>query len=200
MRENITYVAMDTHKKEHHVAMVLPGSEEVSRWSVLNRAAEIRKLVKRVQKQAPGPIEFCYEAGPCGFDLMRQIEAQGVKCQVIAPSMTPHKPGERVKTDRRDALKLLEYQRGGMLTEVHPPNEQEEAIRDLCRCRETVREDLVRAKHRLLKLSLIRIVLFLLLIEYHPLQQSLHLFLSQYLENLSGTNLNRQARLERLYH
>lgn len=154
MRENITYVGMDTHKKEHLVAMVLPGTEEIERWSVLNQAAAIRKLVKRVQKQAPGPIEFCYEAGPCGFDLMRQIEAQGVKCKVIAPSMTPRKPGERVRTDRRDARKLVEYQRSGMLTEVHPPNEQEEAIRDLCRCRETVREDLLRAKQRLLKFLL----------------------------------------------
>ncbi len=73
---------------------------------------------------------------------------------MIAPSMTPRKPGERIKTNRRDARKLLEYQQAGMLTEVHPPSAQEEAIRDVCRCREAVKEDQKRAQHRLLKFLL----------------------------------------------
>ena len=77
-------------------------------------------------------------------------------CQVIAPSLIPVKPGERIKTDRRDARKLAELLRADLLTEVHPPSEADEALRDLCRAREDVREDLMRARHRLGKFLLRR--------------------------------------------
>jgi len=154
MKESITYVALDTHKKEHEVAMMLGGENQVRQWRVLNRPQDISRMVKKIQKQASGSIQFCYEAGPCGFNLQRQLISMGVDCKVIAPSLIPRKPGERIKTDRRDAKKLLEYQRAGILTEVHPPSEQEEAIRDLCRCRESVKEDLNRAKHRTSKFLL----------------------------------------------
>jgi transposase len=154
MEDSTTYVALDTHKKEHQVAMVLAGEKQIRQWKVLNRAQDIRRMVKKIQKEAPGAIRFCYEAGPCGFDLQRKLISLGVECQVIAPSLIPRKPGERIKTDRRDARKLLEYQKAGMLTEVHPPSAQEEAIRDLCRCREAVKEDQKRAQHRLLKFLL----------------------------------------------
>jgi transposase len=92
VENTITYVAMDTHKK-----------------------------------QAPGKMEFCYEAGVCGFTLKRRIEQFDCHCSVIAPSLVPRKPGERVKTDRRDARKLLVMHQAGLLTEVHAPNEQQEA-------------------------------------------------------------------------
>ena len=124
MKEYTTYVALDTHKKDHQVAMLVEGETEVRQWTVQNRAEEIRRMVKKIRKQAPGPIEFCYEAGPCGFSLQRQLVASGEVCRVIAPSLVPRKPGERIKTNRRDACKLLEYQRAGMLVEVHPPRQK----------------------------------------------------------------------------
>jgi len=151
MEETITFVALDTHKKEHCAAMQLAGENQIQQWKVPNREQDIRRMVKKIRKRAPGEIEFCYEAGPCGFALQRRLEALGVKCRVIAPSLIPRKSGERIKTDRRDACRLLEYQRAGLLTEVHPPTEPQEAIRDLCRCREAAQEDYHRAQHRLLK-------------------------------------------------
>lgn len=88
----------------------------------------------------------------CGFDLKRRIEAQDrCSCAVIAPSLVPCKPGERVKTDRRDALKLLSLFKAGLLTEVHAPNPQQEAARELTRCRQAAQEDLKRARHQLQK-------------------------------------------------
>jgi len=91
-----------------------------------------------------------------GYALQRQLLALGVSCIVIAPSLTPVKPGVRIKTDKRDARKLAELFRAGLLTEVHPPSESDEALRDLCRCRDDVRVDLLRARHRLTKFLLRR--------------------------------------------
>ena len=99
-------------------------------------------MVRRIQNQVPGPVMFCYEAGVCGFALQRQIVREGVQCMVIAPSLVPVKPGERIKTDRRDAKKLVSLLEAGLLTEVQPPTEEEESVRDLCRCREAARKDL----------------------------------------------------------
>ena len=107
MNNSITYVAMDTHKKQHRVAMVYPNNEVIAEFSVKNTPSEIRKMVRRIKRNAPGGVKFCYEAGVCGFTLQRRIEALGCKCSVIAPSLIPRKPGERKKTDRRDAKKLL---------------------------------------------------------------------------------------------
>jgi transposase len=91
-------------------------------------------------------------SGGSGYDLYRQITAGGVTCQVIAPALTPRRPGQRIKTDRRDARKLVGLFRAGELTPIHVPDEAEEAVRDLVRCREAVRRDVVRWRHRLLKL------------------------------------------------
>jgi transposase len=111
-----------------------------------------RKLAR-----AGGEVRCCYEAGVCGFALKRQLEAAApLVCEVIAPSLIPAKPGDKVKTDRRDAKKLLHLFEAGLLTEVCPPNEQEEAVRDLCRCRDDLRQDLLRARHRLSKFLLRR--------------------------------------------
>ena len=92
---------------------------------------------------------MCYEAGPCGYALQRQVTTPRVSCQVIAPALIPRKPGERIKTNRRDARKLAELLRAGLLTEVRPPTPEEEAVRDLCRARDDAREDLQRCRHRL---------------------------------------------------
>src|SRR5262249_13370617 len=114
----------------------------------------IRKLVRRLERDARGgEIRICYEAGTCGYTLQRRLEAAGgVVCEVVAPSLIPRKPGERIKTDHRDARKLVELYRAGVLTTVAPPTPEQEAIRDLCRCREDVRADLGRCRHRLVKM------------------------------------------------
>ena len=151
MKNSITYVAMDTHKKQHKVAVHYPGDEQIVQFSVKNNARDIKEMVKKIKKQAPFEIEFCYEAGVCGFTLKRWIEKQGCRCEVIAPSLIPRKPGERVKTDRRDALKLLQLFKAGLLTEVHAPDEQDEADRELTRLRETAKENLKRIRHQILK-------------------------------------------------
>ncbi len=151
MNNTITYVAMDTHKKEHKVALRYPGQQEIVSLTVKNNASEISKMVRTILRKAPGEVQFCYEAGVCGFNLKRKIEALGCKCAVIAPSLTPKKPGERIKTDRRDALKLLMLFKAGLLTEVHAPDTQQEAARELTRLRQTARENLMRIHHQLLK-------------------------------------------------
>jgi len=149
MKNSITYVAMDTHKKEHKVALHYPGQEEIVRFTVKNTVRDIAKIVKKVAREAPGEIKFCYEAGVCGFTLKRRIEALGCKCAVIAPSLIPRKPGDRIKTDRRDALKLLTMFKAGLLTEVHAPDKQQEASRELTRCRQVAQENLKRVRHQL---------------------------------------------------
>ena len=151
MENTITYVAMDTHKKQHKVALHYPCQEEIVEFTINNSVRDIRKMVKKITRQAPGEVEFCYEAGVCGFTLKRRIEQLDCRCVVIAPSLVPRKPGERVKTDRRDAKKLLMMHKAGLLTEVHALNEQQEAARELTRLRETAKENLKRIRHQLLK-------------------------------------------------
>jgi hypothetical protein len=83
--------------------------------------AAARRLVGKLQRAAVGHLRLCYEAGPCGYTVQRTIQALDGSCVVVAPSLVPRKPGDRIKTDRRDARKLAELLRAGLLTEVHPP-------------------------------------------------------------------------------
>ena len=149
MNTTITHVAMDTHKKQHQVAWLHPDTGEIQEFTVANTAREIERMVKKIRKQAPGEIHVCYEAGVCGFVLQRLLEKLGCVCQVIAPSLVPTKPGDRVKTDRRDAKKLLGLFAAGQLTQVHPPEASQEADRELTRCRECAEMDRKRARQRL---------------------------------------------------
>ena len=128
MENTITYVAMDTHKKQHKIALHYPCQEEIVEFTINNTVRDIKKMVNKIKKHGPGKVEFCYEAGVCGFTLKRRIEQFDCRCNVIAPSLVPRKPGERVKTDRRDARKLLMMFKAGLLTEVHAPNEHQEAV------------------------------------------------------------------------
>jgi transposase len=148
-----TVVGLDVHKKTI-VAAVLPSqSETVTETVTIENCPEaVEKLINRLV--AKGPAEFVYEAGPCGYETHRQITALGHKCVVIAPGLTPVRPGDRVKTDRRDAEKLARYHRAGELTEIHVPTREKEADRDLPRAREDVLEDRLRARHRLSKFLL----------------------------------------------
>jgi transposase len=152
----ITWVGMDAHKNSIAVAALFPDRSEAVEWTETTTPEAIRRLARKLCREAPGEVRCCYEAGPTGYALHRQLEAAGVICEVIAPSLTPVKPGSRIKTDQRDARKLAELLRAGLLTEVHPPSESDEALRDLCRCRDDVRVDLLRARHRLIKFLLRR--------------------------------------------
>jgi transposase len=147
---------MDAHKESIKVAALLPERPEPVEWTEATTPEAIRRLGRKLQRMAPGEVRCCYEAGPTGYGLQRLLEAEGVICEVVAPSLTPVKPGVRIKTDRRDARKLAELLRADLLTQVHPPNEADEALRDLCRCRDDVRVDLLRARHRLSKFLLRR--------------------------------------------
>ena len=156
MENGTTYVGLDAHKKSIQVAVLFPGRGDALEWQVANEAGSLRRLAKKLIREAPGAVHGCYEAGVNGYALQRLLEGAGMKCRVVAPSLIPVKPGERVKTDRRDARKLAEFLRAGLLTEVHPPTPAEEAVRDLCRCREDAKADLMRSRHRLGKMLLRR--------------------------------------------
>jgi transposase len=136
--------------------MLVAGKARATEFSMGTDGNSVRRLAKRLKESGSGGVRCCYEAGPTGYTLQRQLEAAGISCIVVAPSLIPVKPGERIKTDRRDALKLAELLRADMLTPVRPPTEEEEAVRDLCRCREDVKEDLLRSRHRMSKFLLRR--------------------------------------------
>jgi transposase len=158
MSKCTTWVALDTSKKKHAVATLTPYSKRVREWWVPNEARGIRRLARKLIREAPGEVRVCYEAGPCGYALKRLLEAAapGLVCEVIAPSLIPVRPGKRIKTDRRDARDLLYLYRAGLLTVVHPPTEADEGVRDLVRCRQDAKRDLLRARHRLSKYLLRR--------------------------------------------
>ncbi len=107
----------------------------------------IAKLVAQI-KRGRGRLAFCYEAGPCGYIICRQLRELKQDCQVVAPSLIPKKPGERVKTDRRDALSLARLHRAGELSPVWIPDEAQEALRDLTRAREDMKHLQRQAKQR----------------------------------------------------
>jgi transposase len=152
MGESTTIVAFDQHAATTVAAVLLPGQRTPALHPMTSALPELRQLVRRVRRQ--GTVRCCYEAGPCGFELQRALQADGVPCDVIAPALIPRRPGDRIKTDRRDAGQLAVLYRAGALTAVHVPTEQEEAARDLLRCREDIRADLLRARHRLSKFLL----------------------------------------------
>jgi transposase len=155
---DVTYVGLDAHKVRIHVSVLFPNRPEAVAWEIANEGGAVRRMVKKVVREAPGEVRFCYEAGPCGYALQRQIEASSsnVVCVVVAPSLIPRKPGDRIKTDRRDAKKLAELYRAGLLTEVLPPTPEDEAVRDLVRAREDAKQDQLRCRHRLSKMLLRR--------------------------------------------
>jgi transposase len=156
VKQVTTYVGIDAHKKDLFIAMLVGTQATPVTWTASNEPNAVRRLVRKLEREAPGPVRACYEAGPCGYALQRQMTTERVSCQVIAPALVPRKPGERVKTNRRDARKLGELLRAGLLTEVRPPTPEEEAVRDLCRARDDARADLQRCRHRLGKLLLRR--------------------------------------------
>ena len=156
MTEPITYVGIDAHARELHLAMLRWDGSEPSEWTLPNEPRAIDRLRRRLEREAPGPIECCYEAGPTGYALQRRLTAGRVRCRVIAPSLIPERVGDRIKTDRRDARKLAQLLRADLLTVIQPPSEDNEAVRDIIRARDDARVDLMRSRHRLSKLLLRR--------------------------------------------
>jgi len=151
MEKDTTYVALDDSKRKIVAGISRPGDAQPELRESANDPRLIRRLFERLKREGRA-VAACYEAGVSGYDLYRQITALGVECVVIAPALTPRRPGQRIKTDRRDAAKLVRLFRAGELTAIHVPAEAEEAVRDLVRCRDDLRRDVLRWRHRVLKL------------------------------------------------
>jgi transposase len=149
---NVRFIGLDVHAETIAVAVAEPGGEVRSLGIIPNRPESVRKLMKKLGPAAD--LRVCYEAGPTGYVLYWQLTALGVKCEVVAPTLVPVKAGDRVKTDRRDALKLARSYRAGDLTPVWVPDAAHEALRDLVRAREAAKKDQLRARHRLGKFLL----------------------------------------------
>ena len=156
MYQGITCIGLDVHKGSIVVAVRRPGDPEVHEERLPNERQAVTRWARRWRRHCGDQLICAYEAGACGYALQRQLEKLDVRCQVVAPSLVPRKPGERIKTDRRDARKLAEYLQGGHLTEVHAPTPAQEAARDLCRAREDAQQDRMRSRHRLSKFLLRR--------------------------------------------
>jgi transposase len=153
MQNATRFVGLDVHADTIAVAVAENGRQgEVRSLGVIpNRAEAVRKLINKVGAKG---LRTCYEAGPTGYALYWQLTKLGVACEVIAPTLVPVKAGDRVKTDRRDAVKLARCLRAGELTAVWVPDPAHEALRDLVRARESAKKDQLRAKHRLSKFLL----------------------------------------------
>jgi len=152
MTNNLRYLGLDVHAETIAAAIAEPDGEVRVLGVIPNRADAVAKLLRKL-----GPRErlrACYEAGPCGYVLYWQLVRLGIPCDVVAPTLVPTKPGDRVKTDRRDAAKLARCHRAGDLTAVWVPDAAHEALRDLVRAREAAKQDQLRARHRLGKFLL----------------------------------------------
>src|SRR2546426_9261838 len=152
MEKDSRFVGLDVHAETIAVAVAESGGEVRSLGTIPNTPEAVRRLAKKLGP--PETLRVCYEAGPTGYVLYRQLTALGVPCAVIAPTLVPVKAGDRVKTDRRDAEKLARSYRSGDLTPVWVPDPGHEALRDLVRAGEAGKKDQLRARHRLGKFLL----------------------------------------------
>src|SRR4051812_43644895 len=155
-QDSAVFVGLDTSKMKIAVALAEEGRHGEVRFlgDVDHTPEAVRRLVTKLAGKY-GRLLFCYEAGPTGYGLQRQISDLGHDCAVIAPSLIPKRPGEHVKTNRRDAVTLARLHRAGELTAISVPDPEHEAIRDLVRARETAMEDL-REKRQHLQCFLLR--------------------------------------------
>jgi transposase len=150
MGKNITYVGLDVHKQTIAVALAEAGKpgEVREHGKIANGPAALSALAAKLARGGR-ELRFCYEAGPCGYGIQRQLSTAGHGCVVVAPSLIPRKPGDRIKTDRRDAINLAKLHRAGELTPVWVPDRAHEAIRDLVRARMAAVRTLRQARQQL---------------------------------------------------
>lgn len=150
-REYGAHVGLDVHKETIAVAVARPGREPPrDMGEIANRPAAVAKLARALCESHGGELPlFSYEAGPCGYGLYRQLRGLGFDCEVVAPSRIPKAPGERIKTDRRDAVKLARLSRSGELTPVWVPDEEQEAMRDLVRARSDFKRAELKVRQQL---------------------------------------------------
>ena len=149
---NLRFIGLDVHAETITIAVAEPDGDVRSLGVIPNRLDAIKQAVKKWGP--PEHLRVCYEAGPTGYVVYWQLTALHVACVVVAPTLVPVKPGDRVKTDRRDALKLARSYRAGDLTPVWVPDAAHEALRDVVRAREAAKKDQLRARHRLSKFLL----------------------------------------------
>lgn len=144
------FVGLDVHKDSISVAYAEASRTDPPQFvgPIGAGQRDIDKLVRRLQSKARHLV-FAYEAGPCGYGLHRYLTGKGFDCHVVAPSLVPKRPGDRVKNDRRDAVEIARLSRSGDLTSVYVPSVEDEAVRDLCRARDAARVTLKAAKLRL---------------------------------------------------
>ena len=155
--DSIVFIGMDTHKESTDVAYAQDGRQNVPLHfgKIQSKKLAVQKMVRHFQSKFPrATLHFCYEAGPCGYWMYRLISSLGHNCYVVAPSLIPKKPGDRVKTDKRDSLMLTQLLKNGDLKSIYVPAAEDEAIRDISRARESAMLDLKDAKYRLKALLL----------------------------------------------
>lgn len=193
MKDTTKFVGLDVSKEKIAVAIAEEGREEPRYYGMIVHTPEaIKKLMKKLGE--PSTLRVCYEAGPTGYPLYRLLTALGIHCEVIAPSLIPQRPGERIKTDRRDSIRLAQLYRAGELTSVYVPTPEDEALRDLVRAREDAKEDELRTKHRLSK--------FLLRNNIYP-PVGVNKWTRKYrdwLDTLKFSNSNLQLVFQEYYH
>lgn len=154
MKDFTKFVGLDVSKDNIAVAVADEGRGQPRFVGMFPHTVEsVRNLVRQLSEDGVH-LDFCYEAGPTGYGLYRLLRAMDLPCTVVAPSLIPVRQGDRVKTDRRDALRLAQLFRAGELVAVFVPSEDNESLRDLVRAREDVVEDRLRARHRLSKFFL----------------------------------------------
>ena len=152
IKHNILFIGLDTHKVSTEVAFIEEqrGAKPVHHEKINTTKAAITKLARQYRSKYPqATLHFVYEAGPCGYWIYRLLTRLSHCCYVVAPSLIPKKPGDKVKTDKRDAMKLAKLLKSEDLTPIYVPEPEDEAIRDLSRARETAMKDLKDAKYQL---------------------------------------------------
>src|SRR5947207_7387083 len=155
MKNNNMYVGMDTDKNYIDVAIGEEGRKEEVRFygKIENSLTALDKLVRKLQSLGH-TLHFCYEAGPGGYTIYRHLTSIGIDCAVVAPSQIPKRSGDKVKTNRRDAINLCRLHRAGELSRIYVPTTDDEAMRDLSRAREDAKQAEVKAKQQLSALLL----------------------------------------------